>query len=418
MSLISKNSLIESRVDTAYRWYHYNPILPPNTIGFVSGTSKYKIGDGITKWNDLKYITGKDLEFIINDNLIDDGIPLVPKLIGFEGVTYDICLGQYIQRGDIINLYFIIKFNIDVSANDDLDDTFVVDFGNMPKFNTYELKHMYIGSSIIDGFGNINPNNSFKFVTDPFTKNHNMISIKSKSIFFQDEYVKTLSLKDIDSQPIVISGFLTYIANENPNVYRANLNNIDFDVIKEASYIMYSTYKDICCVQFHIEFYKEDFDYDNAKLEYTSEDDDMVIGDSEGNIIISNPDQEIIFLIKDLNVISSENIILYIPEEIPLPARSAEGVLVDNNTNTLITSDNFELIKRDQTEYNKYINGNFYSVGLNNIGPNRIYIDREKREMYFLTNSYQYDNVFNALNYKDINQKKSSISGTILYNVL
>lgn len=418
MALISKDSLIESRVDTAYRWYHYNPILPPDTVGFVSGTAKYKIGDGYTKWNDLKYITGKDLEYSLIDDLIDDGIPIAPKLIGFEGVTYDICLGQYIQRGDIINLYFIIKFNIDVSANDDLNDTFVVDFGNMPKFNTYELKYMYIGSSMIDGFGKINPNNTFQFVTDPLTKNHNMISIKSKGILFQDEYVKTLSLKDIDSQPMVISGFLTYIANENPNVYKVHLNNIDFNIAEDKSYIMYSIYKDICCVQFYIEFYKENFDYDNAKLEYTSDDDDIVLADNEGNILVSNPEQEIIFLIKDLNKISSENIILYIPEEIPLPTRSAEGVLVDNNDNLLVTSDDFELIKRDTGYTNGYINGNFYSIGFNNIGPNRVYIDKDKREMNFLTNSYQYENVFKALNYKDIIQKKSSISGTILYNIL
>lgn len=44
------------RNDTAARWQSINPVLAQGELGIVSdGAKGYKIGDGVTKWNDLEY---------------------------------------------------------------------------------------------------------------------------------------------------------------------------------------------------------------------------------------------------------------------------------------------------------------------------------------------------------------------------
>ena len=41
---------------TAARWNEINPILAAGEPGYVLDENKFKIGDGITAWNDLPYI--------------------------------------------------------------------------------------------------------------------------------------------------------------------------------------------------------------------------------------------------------------------------------------------------------------------------------------------------------------------------
>ena len=80
MALISKNSLLDYRVDLLREWTDANPILPPDTLGFVSGSNMYKVGDGKTKWNDLKFAYDNEDVYIV----------LSPILYGYEGVDYKV----------------------------------------------------------------------------------------------------------------------------------------------------------------------------------------------------------------------------------------------------------------------------------------------------------------------------------------
>lgn len=44
------------RRDTASNWAKFNPVLSEGEIGIViDGGKGYKIGDGVTHWNDLEY---------------------------------------------------------------------------------------------------------------------------------------------------------------------------------------------------------------------------------------------------------------------------------------------------------------------------------------------------------------------------
>ena len=49
---------IQLKRGTAARWAEVNPILDIGEPGFVYGSNKLKIGDGVTPWNSLPYIEG------------------------------------------------------------------------------------------------------------------------------------------------------------------------------------------------------------------------------------------------------------------------------------------------------------------------------------------------------------------------
>jgi hypothetical protein len=49
---------IRFRRDTAANWTSVNPVLGDGEPGFERDTDQFKIGDGVTAWNDLDYITG------------------------------------------------------------------------------------------------------------------------------------------------------------------------------------------------------------------------------------------------------------------------------------------------------------------------------------------------------------------------
>ena len=46
---------IQSRNDTAASWVSANPILAQGEIGIERDTRLIKLGDGVTRWNDLEY---------------------------------------------------------------------------------------------------------------------------------------------------------------------------------------------------------------------------------------------------------------------------------------------------------------------------------------------------------------------------
>lgn len=48
------------RNDTSTNWITYNPILIKGEMGIEIDTGKFKFGDGVTKWNNLKYSVAED----------------------------------------------------------------------------------------------------------------------------------------------------------------------------------------------------------------------------------------------------------------------------------------------------------------------------------------------------------------------
>lgn len=62
-------------INTAAQWALINPTLLKGEIAFESDTYYFKIGDGVTAWNDLHYanvdnklIAGEGIEFELNNN--------------------------------------------------------------------------------------------------------------------------------------------------------------------------------------------------------------------------------------------------------------------------------------------------------------------------------------------------------------
>ena len=56
---------IQIRRDTKARWAELNPILAAGEMGFEIDNNRLKIGNGITAWNSLPYITETDWSTII-----------------------------------------------------------------------------------------------------------------------------------------------------------------------------------------------------------------------------------------------------------------------------------------------------------------------------------------------------------------
>jgi hypothetical protein len=57
MAITQYPSVSEVRVDLSSSWSSLNPILSRGQSGYETDTDNLKIGDGITSWNDLDYVT-------------------------------------------------------------------------------------------------------------------------------------------------------------------------------------------------------------------------------------------------------------------------------------------------------------------------------------------------------------------------
>ena len=53
---MARETLIQLRKGTASQWESANPVLALGEPGFENDTLKFKIGDGTTPWNTLKYV--------------------------------------------------------------------------------------------------------------------------------------------------------------------------------------------------------------------------------------------------------------------------------------------------------------------------------------------------------------------------
>ena len=56
---------IQIRRDNKARWADLNPILASGEMGFEIDNNRLKIGNGITAWNSLPYVTETDWSTII-----------------------------------------------------------------------------------------------------------------------------------------------------------------------------------------------------------------------------------------------------------------------------------------------------------------------------------------------------------------
>ena len=64
------NTTFKLKRGTAARWAEVNPILEEGEPGFSIDTNQLKVGNGVTPWNDLPYIEGK--QEVENYNTVDD----------------------------------------------------------------------------------------------------------------------------------------------------------------------------------------------------------------------------------------------------------------------------------------------------------------------------------------------------------
>lgn len=78
-------TLIRFRRDFSDRWAQINPVLKEGEPGHEKDTGRLKIGDGESKWLDLPYIDGENVDDVIQDHInsptphpvYDDGPSLV-----------------------------------------------------------------------------------------------------------------------------------------------------------------------------------------------------------------------------------------------------------------------------------------------------------------------------------------------------
>jgi hypothetical protein len=66
MSCPPSNIKFQLRRSTSSNWTSKNPILQAGEPGFEIDTYKLKIGDGITRWNLLPYISGSTSSYIFD----------------------------------------------------------------------------------------------------------------------------------------------------------------------------------------------------------------------------------------------------------------------------------------------------------------------------------------------------------------
>jgi hypothetical protein len=61
MAITQYPSVSEVRRDLSSNWSLSNPTLVRGQSGYETNTGKLKIGDGITPWNDLDYVTSPNI---------------------------------------------------------------------------------------------------------------------------------------------------------------------------------------------------------------------------------------------------------------------------------------------------------------------------------------------------------------------
>lgn len=87
---------IQIRRDSASNWIRYNPILASGEYGLETDTFLIKIGNGITAWNNLRYLNKLDSNYFTEEN----------GEITFNE-AFETLLDSFIQKGSTIEQLFI-----------------------------------------------------------------------------------------------------------------------------------------------------------------------------------------------------------------------------------------------------------------------------------------------------------------------
>lgn len=90
---------LQNRRGLSAEWQTGNPVLAPGEIGLELDTGKFKLGNGITAWNDLQYGLASAYEVAVRNGFIGNEQEWLNSLIGptgpqgdqgFDGSTYDV----------------------------------------------------------------------------------------------------------------------------------------------------------------------------------------------------------------------------------------------------------------------------------------------------------------------------------------
>jgi hypothetical protein len=90
-----QNTKIQVRRGTSIQWCSVNPVLSAGEPGFETDTRKFKIGDGVTSWNNLVYLSfdgGSLDENIVAGNtlgsiMLSDYFDVTKTIIQYQGIT-------------------------------------------------------------------------------------------------------------------------------------------------------------------------------------------------------------------------------------------------------------------------------------------------------------------------------------------
>lgn len=75
MTSVVKIEGFRNRHDKSWIWETKNPILDVGEIGVAEDLGRFKLGNGVTAWNDLKYFTPEDSDSAmsaLNDHINSD----------------------------------------------------------------------------------------------------------------------------------------------------------------------------------------------------------------------------------------------------------------------------------------------------------------------------------------------------------
>lgn len=91
---------IQLRRDSASNWASANPVLALGEPGYDTTGGKLKVGDGVTVWNDLPYVTTFDWNDLVNTPTTLDGYGITDAATAAQGALAD----SAVQPGDSTNL--------------------------------------------------------------------------------------------------------------------------------------------------------------------------------------------------------------------------------------------------------------------------------------------------------------------------
>lgn len=123
-------SKIQHRRDTAAQWELLNPVLADGELGLETDTKRFKIGDGVTQWNDLIFSsmilkddpeTFLKFESVVNMSYDSDGVLLSMTYSNGSVRTFNYSAGrlstELITDVDSITAVLTITYTYDVKGN-------------------------------------------------------------------------------------------------------------------------------------------------------------------------------------------------------------------------------------------------------------------------------------------------------------